>query len=93
MLRKYVRDHGVDVMIHKDYLSGGMGELPANIYPEVWVLDAKDMTKAQQLLHDFTKSHKQEEENGDWRCVNCGEMVDAGFDVCWKCATPRIIQI
>ncbi len=89
ILKDHLLAEGVEAVILGDYLSGGMGELPANIYPEVWVLDAKDMVKAQQLLGDFTNHHLEEAENSDWCCINCGEMVDKGFDVCWKCATPR----
>ncbi|MEN8180791.1 MAG: DUF2007 domain-containing protein [Pseudomonadota bacterium] len=92
VLKDHLQDEGVESVILGDYLSGAMGELPANIYPEVWVLDAKDMAKAQQILRDFTKSHIQREQNGDWRCLKCGEMVDAGFELCWNCATPRTKQ-
>ena len=92
ILKDHLLDEDVESVILGDYLSGGMGELPANIYPEVWVLDEKDMIKAQQLLQGFTKNHNQRRENSDWRCLKCGEMVDAGFDVCWNCATPRINQ-
>ena len=92
ILKDHLLEEGVEAVILGDYLSGGMGELPANIYPEVWVLQAKDMPKAQQLLHDFTKKHDLQDENDEWRCLKCGEMVDAGFDVCWKCAAPRSKQ-
>lgn len=92
ILKDSLRDHGIESVILGDYLSGAMGELPANIYPEVWVLDDQEMVKARRLLSDFTKYHDQREATGDWHCVNCGEWVDAGFDVCWNCATPRMNQ-
>ncbi len=91
-LKDHLQDEGIEAVILGDYLSGAMGELPANIYPEVWVLDARDLAKASQILQDFTKSNIQREQRGDWRCLKCGEVVDAGFDVCWNCAAPRSTQ-
>ncbi|MDJ0807131.1 MAG: DUF2007 domain-containing protein [Gammaproteobacteria bacterium] len=92
VLKDHLQDEGVPSVILGDYLAGAMGELPANIYPEVWVLNAEDMEKAREILRDFTKSHVQREQNADWRCANCGEMVDAGFELCWNCATTRAKQ-
>jgi len=92
LLKDWLEGGGVAAVILGDALTGAMGELPANIYPAVWVLDAGQMEKARGLLRDFTKSHEESERNGDWRCLNCGEMVDAGFDICWNCASHRMKQ-
>jgi membrane protease YdiL (CAAX protease family) len=27
--------------------------------------------------------------NGKWRCASCGEKVDAHFEICWNCQSPR----
>ena len=89
VLKDHLQDAGVESVILGDFLSGAAGELPANIFPQVWLLDAKDMAKALQILQDFTISHNQREQNDGWRCLNCGETVDAGYDVCWNCASPR----
>ncbi len=92
LLKDHLQDEGIAAVILGDYLSGAMGELPANIYPEVWVLNVKEFTTAEQVLLEFTKSYIQREQKGDWCCSKCGEIVSAGFDVCWNCATPRTSQ-
>ena len=89
VLQDYLRDAGVETAILGDYLAGAAGELPANIYPEVWILDAGDMEKARDLVREFTKGAAPREQNGDWRCLTCGETVEAGFEICWNCLTPR----
>jgi hypothetical protein len=90
ILKDRLRDQGIESVILGDYLTGAMGELPANIYPQVWVLEDEALDQAQRLLRDFTKNYQRTETAGDWCCPICGEKVDAEFDVCWNCATPRI---
>jgi hypothetical protein len=92
MLRDELLSAGVESVILGDYLSGAAGELPANIWPALWVVVDSDFDKALQLLQEFTKHHIQKQEGADWRCPKCGEWVAAGFDLCWNCATPRTRQ-
>jgi hypothetical protein len=80
---------GVEAVILGDYLAGAAGELPTNIWPAVWVVEDTDFYRAQQILQGFTKNHKNSPAEGSWHCRNCGEMVDAVFEICWNCATPR----
>jgi len=89
ILVDYLLAMEVKSVIVGDYLAGAIGELPANIYPEVWVVRDEDLTRSLQLLSEFTKINMKKAENGPWCCPNCGEEVDAGFDICWNCATPR----
>jgi len=80
---------GIESVVLGDYLSGAVGELPATVYPEVWLIDDADAYRAEDLLQDFTTRAERKGDNRPWRCANCGEWVDAEFDVCWNCATPR----
>lgn len=32
---------------------------------------------------------RKEEAGGPWHCGRCGAEVDAGFEICWSCQTPR----
>jgi hypothetical protein len=89
MLKDTLEAAGVDAVILGDYLAGGAGELPANIWPAVWIVTDSDFNKAQQLLLKFTKRHNHQQVEGDWRCQKCGEWVEASFDICWNCASPR----
>lgn len=89
MLTDELLGAGVEAVILGDYLTGAAGELPANIWPAVWVVSDGDFDKARQVLQRFTNHQKLKQEESDWRCMKCGEWVDATFDVCWNCATPR----
>jgi hypothetical protein len=89
MLKDELENVGVEAVILGDYLSGAAGELPANIWPAVWVVSDRDFARAEQLLAAFNQRNQQRLETGEWRCAQCGEWVDAGFDLCWNCATPR----
>lgn len=31
----------------------------------------------------------QDKDVGAWTCPNCGEQLDATFDLCWSCGTQR----
>jgi hypothetical protein len=79
----------VETVILGDFLAGAAGELPANIWPAVWVVSDPDFSRAEELLARFTQRNQQKQQTGEWRCTQCGESVDAGFDLCWNCATPR----
>ena len=87
-LRDFLDDHMISSTILGDYLSGGAGELPVDIYPTVWVTRDDDMPRAKQLLTAFLEQPCSE--NGSsWVCPSCGEQVDPGFGVCWNCSRPR----
>jgi hypothetical protein len=90
ILKDALGANNVAAVIIGDYLSGAAGELPANIYPAVWVVEDRDLSRAEELLRDFTKSRSSMAENNTWRCSRCGERVEANFEVCWNCATPRV---
>ena len=89
MLKDHLENAGVESVILGDFLAGAAGELPANLYPEIWLIDDDDTDRAGRLLQEFTKNRQQNSENGPWCCPNCGEWIDAGFDICWNCAAPR----
>jgi hypothetical protein len=89
MLKDELESAGVEAVILGDFLAGAAGELPANIWPAVWVVSDPDLPRAEELLELFIKRNQQKQQTGGWRCAQCGEWVDAGFDLCWNCATPR----
>ncbi len=66
---------------------------PVNIQSgEVWVR-RRDASAAQQLLTTWEKAraHPPTDEPivPEWICPVCGESVEADFEVCWNCETPR----
>jgi len=89
MLKDELEGAGVEAVILGDYLAGAAGELPTNIWPAVWVVEDRDLARAEELLAGFIQRTQEKQQSGGWRCSVCGEWVDAGFDLCWNCASPR----
>ena len=89
MLRDFLADQSIEATIVGDYLAGAAGELPANIFPEVWVVQDRDLATAGELLRRWCQGPSESAGGGSWTCANCGEVLEAQFQVCWRCATPR----
>lgn len=51
----------------------------------VWVNEA-DLDSARTILDRLRAGP---DDARPWTCARCGETVDAGFDLCWSCSTPR----
>lgn len=80
--------HGIATVLVGDYLAGAAGELPANLYPCVWLTDERDQVRAQVLLQEFLGPVPREPGPG-WCCPQCGEALEAGFEFCWQCGTQK----
>jgi hypothetical protein len=83
----FLRDHHIPAIIPGDYLSGAAGELPVTLFPAVWIVEETQWYRARALLAEFLAPAAAT--GGPWRCPNCSETVDAGFEVCWNCGTAR----
>jgi hypothetical protein len=88
MLKDYLEQEGITTVMLGDYLSGGAGELPANIFPALWLVKDEQYQRARRLIAEFSAST-----GGGcgeaWRCSVCGESVDPGFDICWNCGSAH----
>jgi hypothetical protein len=89
MLKDYLQEQEIPSVLLGDALSGAAGELPANIFPTLWILKDEQYQRARWLIEEF-KTSTIESRGRPWRCPVCGESVDPGFDLCWNCATPRV---
>ncbi|CAB3809734.1 hypothetical protein LMG28688_07052 [Paraburkholderia caffeinitolerans] len=79
---------GVPCELHNRYLSGAMGEIPADqCAPEIWLTDERDETLARKLIADATNGPPPGAPS--WRCPQCGETLEAQFTVCWQCGHER----
>ena len=75
---------GIRAVVRNEYLSSAMGDLPpAECQAELWLLDARDAARAEELL--FRRQPQGEE----WTCV-CGERSGPQFTQCWRCGAYRI---
>jgi len=89
LLSDYLERHLVANRILGDYLSGAIGELPADIYPTIWVIDDADLPRARELLARFQADNRARDGARSWVCRGCGELVDGSFDLCWRCGRER----
>jgi hypothetical protein len=87
MLRDHLNQEGIATVIIGDLLSGAVGELPANIFPTLWVLDDDELERGKRLMERFFK--RPAVGGKAWRCQICGEGIDAGFEICWNCGSPN----
>ncbi len=85
LLRDLLDRHQIEAQVFGDYLAGAAGELPADIYPSVWVIDERDLARAQALLKDWLDDNQARAAASSWVCRGCGELVEGSFDICWRC--------
>jgi hypothetical protein len=77
---------GIATSLQRTFLTGGVGDLPPDqCLPEIWISEPSQETRARALLHDLQNIPQRR-----WRCA-CGELVEGGFEQCWKCGAlmPR----
>lgn len=79
--------HGIDAHVRRQHLWGGAGQLPANVYPGVWVDDDADYDAARRLVDQLERGPIDNAE--PWQCPGCGEQLDGQFTRCWSCQTER----
>ncbi len=88
-LRDFLDRHLIETVVLGDYLAGAAGQLPADIFPAVWVLDNDDLERARELLPRFIAECKADPGGTPWICDACGETVEGDFALCWNCGHPR----
>ena len=86
LLKDYLADWHIDTVMQGDYLSGGVGDLPAMQFPVLWVLEARDLPRARELIEQF---QAQQGDRSNWRCERCGESNEGQFELCWHCGAGR----
>jgi hypothetical protein len=86
IVKDYLQGHGIGAIVRGAHLWSGQGELPANAYPGVWVLDDADAARAGRLLAEFENGRSRQP---SWRCPNCDERLAGQFTACWQCGHER----
>ena len=78
-----LREAGIQAWLQREFLAGGAGELPPDqCLPEIWLADARQEHAAREILDALQRVPQRR-----WVCA-CGEMVEGGFESCWKCGRP-----
>lgn len=89
LLHDFLDRHLIETVILGDYLSGAIGELPADIYPTLWLIYDEDLERGRELVDRFLSGSGNAETASPWICPACGESVSGDFDICWNCSRPR----
>jgi len=78
---------GIRSYVKNEMLALAIGQLPfGDCQPELWLEDPADEERARHLLREGPLAPS---EKGDvWQCV-CGEIQEAQFTQCWRCAGYR----
>jgi hypothetical protein len=88
LLIDYLRSSHIQATMLGRYQSGAAGELSALSYPWVYLLEGRDLARAQALLEEF-RSRPGDSALRAWDCPQCGNRIEAQFDLCWHCGTGR----
>ena len=83
LLAGLLRHANIAVRVFNENAQGGLGELPfSEVYPEVWIEDAADLSKANAIIKHFEDAPV---ETGSVFCRACNEENPSNFELCWKC--------
>lgn len=87
--RSILESSGIPCAIRNEAGMSAAGEVPfTSVFPELWVLDEADVTRAMDIITTYSGSKPEPGELQPWKCPACGEEVDANFAECWNCGTP-----
>jgi len=79
--------NGIPFVLRNEFLTAAFLGQGITFWPEIWVTNAGDAERAQQIITEATETSASRREV--WRCCRCGEDVDAVFGECWKCGAER----
>src|SRR5688572_17205992 len=89
LIRGYLESHGISALVRGEFLTGGIGELPADIC-KVWIIDDRELARADELLRQFLRGDAaRAHAHQPWHCAGCGEAIEGQFTDCWNCGAAR----
>jgi hypothetical protein len=89
LIRGYLESHGISAVVRGEFLTGGIGELPADIC-KVWIMDDRELARADELLRQFLRGDAaRAHAHQHWHCAGCGEAIEGQFTDCWNCGAAR----
>jgi hypothetical protein len=81
-LKSRLQEAGISCFLKNEHVSNVYGGTVFS--PEIWIEQDEDLGRAQQLLHEWL-SRPAPSSFPDWKCPQCGELVEGQFAVCWNC--------
>lgn len=88
LLADRLESAGIAVFVRNRELQGALGELPFSLRPEVCVLDARDLARAEVIKAEYERIRATPLQGEERRCSACDELSPPNFELCWKCRTP-----
>lgn len=82
--KNLLANENIEVVVKNEHVSTGMH--PQFMYMELWVLDDKDLERAQTLINTMESNVSGEQ----WCCSNCNETNDSSFEFCWNCKAESV---
>ena len=74
---------GIKAHVFNQHASSIVGEVAPDVaQPQVWIERECDVERARVVLRDIETAGSAKAEV---RCVGCGELSPANFDLCWNC--------
>lgn len=87
-LKAVLQDHGIRAFVDGGDLQTSLSYIGSALGGVHVLVRSVDAEKAMELKEEL--SQESHEPAGDpWYCGECEEVVDAGFQVCWKCGQDR----
>ncbi|MEM1263102.1 MAG: DUF2007 domain-containing protein [Pseudomonadota bacterium] len=84
LVRNVLAAAGIETELRNEHLGSIAGELPPiSAWPELWLINVADVTKATQLVADYIAGGTPS--GPAWRCEHCGSDNEAQFHLCWNC--------
>ncbi len=78
-----LKSHGIKVFVSGGYLSGAIGELPADSVLRLYINSEAHVDRAKAILTAFDEA-KQVQLPKRW-CSHCEEWLEGQFEHCWQC--------
>lgn len=84
LARQRLEEIGIPASLRNVHLQGALGELPANLLPEVCIHRDSDYERARREIEVMEKARRAAS-IADKTCPHCDEINPGNFDLCWKC--------
>jgi hypothetical protein len=89
LVRGFLLSHGISAEVRGEFLTGGFGELPADVC-SVWITDDTQYAQASELIGAFLSGRFARMYSGEgWTCAQCGEKLEGQFTQCWNCGAAK----
>lgn len=84
LVRQRLEEVGIPASLRNVHLQGALGELPANLLPEVCIHREADFTRARAEIAEMERARRAAD-GPEVECRHCHEQNPSNFDLCWKC--------